>query len=103
LVGDPAHDERVVVIQLLKGQRGGLGVEAGPPFGRLDDAVERDEGRFDQFAPCHSPSRTVDLVITGPASAGPVKAGRRIASSASSARLTAIWTCAGHRWLHDGR
>jgi hypothetical protein len=39
----------------------------------------------------------VDLVITGPASDGPIKAGRRIASSASSARPTAIWKCARHR------
>ena len=71
LVGHPAHDERVVVAQFLDGQRRGLGVEAGPPFGRLDDAVERDEGRFDQLAHCGSLSRVVDLVITGPASDGP--------------------------------
>src|SRR6266699_617886 len=50
LVGHPAHDERVVVAQLLDGQRGGLGVEVGPPFRRFDDAVERDKGRVDQFA-----------------------------------------------------
>jgi len=42
LVGDPAHDERVVVAQLLDGIRRGLGVEAGPPFESFDDAVQRD-------------------------------------------------------------
>jgi hypothetical protein len=33
-----------------------------------DDAVERDEDRFDQSAHCGSPSQIADLVITGPAS-----------------------------------
>src|SRR5580704_14822477 len=80
LVGHPAHDERVVVAQFLDGQRRGLGVEAGPPFGRFDDAVERDEGRFDQLAHCGALSRVVDLVITGPASDGPRRQG---------------WLCAG--------
>ena len=50
LVGHPTHDERVVLTQLLDGQRRVLVVEVGPPFGRFDDSVERDERRFDQFA-----------------------------------------------------
>jgi len=35
-------------------------------FGRFDDNVERDEGRFDQLAHCRSSSRVVDVVIAGP-------------------------------------
>jgi predicted ATPase len=54
--------ERVVVVgQLLDRQGRGLGVEDGPPFGRFDDAVQRDEGRFDQFPHCRPLSRVVEV------------------------------------------
>ena len=47
-----------------------LVVEVSPPFGGSGDAVERDQGRFDQLAHSRSPPRLVDLVVTGRPAAG---------------------------------